>query len=48
VAEVFEPEKIPPEIRYFGTEFPDIGKPTLIAKDDITVAPKETGNKRCA
>ena len=48
VAEVLEPEKIPPDIRYFGTEFPYIGKPTLIAKDDITVAPKETGNKRCA
>jgi branched-chain amino acid transport system substrate-binding protein len=48
VAEVLDPEKIPQEIRYFGTEFPYIGKPTLIAKDDLTVPPKETGNKRCA
>jgi branched-chain amino acid transport system substrate-binding protein len=48
IAEVLEPEKIPQDIRYFGTEFPYIGKATLIPKDEITVPPRETGNKRCA
>jgi hypothetical protein len=48
VAEVLEPDKIPQDIRYFGNEFPYIGKPTLIPKDEITVPAKETGNKRCA
>jgi len=48
VAEVFDPEKIPQDIRYFGSDFPYIGKATLIPKDEITIPTKETGNKRCA
>lgn len=48
IAEVTEPEKIPADFRYFGNEFPFIGKATLIPKDEITVPPRETGNKRCA
>jgi branched-chain amino acid transport system substrate-binding protein len=48
VAEVLEPDKIPADIRYFGTEFPYIGKPVLLPKDEITIPPRETGNKRCA
>ena len=48
IAEVTESEKIPADFRYFGNEFPFIGKATLIPKDEITVPPRETGNKRCA
>lgn len=48
VAEVMEPERIPPAIRYWGNQFPYIGAPTMIAKDEMTVPPKETGNPRCA
>ncbi len=48
IAEVLDPEKIPQDIRYFGTEFPFIGRPTVIPKDEITVPARETGNKRCA
>jgi branched-chain amino acid transport system substrate-binding protein len=47
VAEIMEPEKIPPAIRYW-TEFPYIGAPTMIARDEMTVPPSETGNPRCA
>jgi branched-chain amino acid transport system substrate-binding protein len=48
IAEVLEPDKIPQDLRYFGTEFPYLGKATMIPKDEITVPPRETGNKRCA
>jgi branched-chain amino acid transport system substrate-binding protein len=48
VAELLDPEKIPQELRYFGTEFPYLGKAVLIPKEEITIAPKETGNRRCA
>ena len=48
VAEVTEPEKIPADLRYFGNEFPFLGKAVLLPKDEITIPPKETGNKRCA
>jgi branched-chain amino acid transport system substrate-binding protein len=48
IAEIVEPEKIPAEFRHFGNEFPFLGKATLIPKDEITVPPRETGNKRCA
>jgi branched-chain amino acid transport system substrate-binding protein len=48
VAEVVEPEKIPQELRFFGNEFPYLGKAMLIPKDEMTVPPKETGNRRCA
>lgn len=48
VAEIMDPEKIPQAIRYFGSEVPYIGPATLIAKDEMTVPPRETGNKRCA
>jgi branched-chain amino acid transport system substrate-binding protein len=48
IAEIMEPEKIPAEFRHFGNEFPFLGKATLIPKDEITVPPRETGNKRCA
>jgi branched-chain amino acid transport system substrate-binding protein len=48
VAEILEPEKIPQDIRYFGNEFPYIGKASLIPKDEMTVPPRETGNRRCA
>jgi branched-chain amino acid transport system substrate-binding protein len=48
VAEVMEPDKIPADLRYFGTEFPFLGKAVLLPKDELTVPPKETGNKRCA
>jgi branched-chain amino acid transport system substrate-binding protein len=48
VAEVMEPAKIPADFRYFGNDFPYIGPATLIPKDEMTVPPKETGNKRCA
>jgi hypothetical protein len=41
-------EKIPQDIRYFGNEFPYIGPATLIPRDEMTVPPRETGNKRCA
>jgi branched-chain amino acid transport system substrate-binding protein len=48
VAEIVEAEKIPSAIRYFGTEFPYIGSATQIARQELTVPPKETGNRRCA
>ena len=48
VAEIQEPERIPAAIRYFGTEFPYIGPATLIPREEMTVPPRETGNKRCA
>lgn len=48
VAEIMEPEKIPQNIRYFGNEFPYIGPATAIPRDEMTVPPRETGNKRCA
>ncbi len=48
VAEIQEPERIPAVIRYFGTEFPYIGPATLIPREEMTVPPRETGNKRCA
>lgn len=48
VAEITAPDKIPQAIRYFGNDFPYIGKATSIPKEEITVAPKDTGNKRCA
>src|SRR5262249_31433753 len=35
IAEIMEPEKIPAELRYFGTEFPYLGKAVLLSKDDI-------------
>lgn len=47
-AEVVEPDQIPPDLRHFGHEFPFLGKATVIARDEITVPPRETGNKRCA
>ena len=48
VAEVMPPEKIPQEIRYFGSEFPYIGRPVKISRDDITQPRRGSGNKRCA
>ncbi len=48
VAEVMEPERIPASIRYFGSEFPYIGPATQISREELTVPPKETGNRRCA
>ncbi len=48
VAELVEPEKIPADLRWFGNEFPYLGKATMIPKEEMTVPPKETGNKRCA
>ena len=48
VSQILEPEQIPSDIRYWGNEFPYIGKPTRIAMQDMSVPPKETGNKRCA
>jgi branched-chain amino acid transport system substrate-binding protein len=48
IAEVMEPDKIPADIRWFGTEFPFLGKPVEIPKAEMTVPPRETGNKRCA
>jgi branched-chain amino acid transport system substrate-binding protein len=48
VAEVQEPEQIPGEIRYYGSEFPYIGRAIMISKDDITVPAVDSGNKRCA
>jgi hypothetical protein len=48
LAEVLEADKIPPELRHFGNEFPFLGRPTSIPRDEITVPPRETGNKRCA
>ena len=47
-AEVMEPDKIPADLRYFGNEFPFLGKAVLLPKDEITVPAKDTGNKRCA
>jgi branched-chain amino acid transport system substrate-binding protein len=47
VSQVLEPDQIPSDVRYWGNEFPYIGKPTRIAMQDTTVPPKETGNKRC-
>lgn len=38
VAEVMGPDKIPA----------DFGKAMLLPKDEITIPPRETGNKRCA
>lgn len=48
VSEVMEPDRIPADVRYFGTDFPYIGKPARVSKEDLVVPPKETGNKRCA
>ena len=48
VSEILEPDKIPADIRFFGNDFPYIGKPTRISMQDMSVPPKETGNKRCA
>ena len=48
IAEVMEPDKIPQDIRLFGTEFPYLGKAVEIPKAELTVPPRETGNKRCA
>jgi branched-chain amino acid transport system substrate-binding protein len=48
IAEIMEPDKIPTEFRLFGNEFPYLGKAVLLPKDDLTVPPRETGNKRCA
>jgi len=48
VSEIMDPDKIPANIRYWGMDFPYIGKPTRISKEDMSVPPKETGNKRCA
>jgi branched-chain amino acid transport system substrate-binding protein len=48
VAEVMEPDKIPADFRYFGNEFPYLGKASLLPKDELTIPPRETGNKRCA
>lgn len=48
VSEVLDPEQIPAEIRYFGSAFPYIGKPTRISKEELSVLPKDTGNPRCA
>ena len=48
VAEVMEPDKIPADFRYFGSDFPYLGKAVLLPKDEITIPPRETGNKRCA
>ncbi len=48
VAEVMPPEKIPHEIRYFGKDFPYIGRSVRISRDDITQPSRDTGNKRCA
>ncbi|MFP4894122.1 ABC transporter substrate-binding protein [Paraburkholderia sp. EG304] len=48
VSEILEPEQIPVEIRYYGSAFPFIGRPTRIPKDELTVIPKDTGNPRCA
>ena len=47
VSEILEPDKIPADVRYFGDAFPYLGKPTRIAMHDLSVPPKETGNKRC-
>jgi branched-chain amino acid transport system substrate-binding protein len=47
VGELTEPEKIPPSIRFFP-EMPYLGRPTMIAREEITVPPRETGNPRCA
>ncbi len=48
VAEIQDPSAIPADIRYFGTEFPYIGKATPIPREEMAVPPKETGNRRCA
>jgi hypothetical protein len=47
VATVQEPEQIPAELRYYGNEFPYIGRATLVAREDVTVSASESGNKRC-
>ena len=47
VSQVLEPDQIPSDVRYWGNEFPYIGKPARITMQDTTVPPKETGNKRC-
>jgi branched-chain amino acid transport system substrate-binding protein len=48
VAEIMEPEKIPQAIRFFGNDFPYIGAAMPIPQEEMTVPPRETGNKRCA
>jgi branched-chain amino acid transport system substrate-binding protein len=48
IAEIMEPDKIPADIRHFGNEFPFLGKAVEIPQAEMTVPPKETGNKRCA
>jgi branched-chain amino acid transport system substrate-binding protein len=48
VAEVMAPERIPQEIRYFGSDFPYIGRPVRISRDDIAQPARDTGNRRCA
>jgi branched-chain amino acid transport system substrate-binding protein len=48
VSEIYDPEQIPADIRYYGNAFPYIGKSTRIAKEELTVTTKDTGNARCA
>jgi branched-chain amino acid transport system substrate-binding protein len=48
VSEIAGPDHIPADIRYYGNAFPYIGKSTRIAQEDLTVAPQDTGNTRCA
>ncbi|WP_233860328.1 ABC transporter substrate-binding protein [Paraburkholderia sp. HD33-4] len=48
ISEILDPEQIPAEIRYYGSAFPYIGRPTRIPKEDLTVISKDTGNPRCA
>jgi branched-chain amino acid transport system substrate-binding protein len=46
VGEITEPGKIPPAIRFYP-DFPSVGPPTMIPREEITVPPRETGNPRC-
>jgi substrate-binding family protein len=36
------------EFRYFGNDFPYIGRPVRISRDDIAQPARDTGNRRCA
>ncbi len=47
ISEILDPEQIPAEIRYYGDAFPYIGRSTRIAKEELTITPRYTGNQRC-
>ena len=48
ISEILEPDQIPAGIRYYGNDFPYIGRSTRIPKGELIVTPKGAENSRCA